>query len=172
MTEKSAPKYVNYLTPSIFLQSEVKEEKPKSEVVEFTLKVKASSNTKAQTYKKKVGRFYAGNATDWIEVCKDLEEIWNQNSITAPTDCEANVKTLLHDDSLTAFEACVESARQPVLPATVLAHLTSEMIKDALAEVAKDIFPHRALGNQKLWMRRSVRKPKDMTTRKMTALLV
>ena len=150
MAERAAPKYVNYLTPSIFLQSEVKEEKPKSNIIEFTLKVKAGSNAKAQTYKKKVGRFFAGNATDWIEVCEDLEEIWNQNSITAPTDREANVKTLLRADALTAFEASVESARQPVPPAINHAPLKTKMIDDVLNEVAKDIFPHRALEIQKL----------------------
>ena len=172
MAASTGPRNVNYLTPSIFLREEVVEEKSKSDVVEFVLKVKAGSGVKAETYKKKVGRFFAGNATSWIEVCEDLEEIWNQNSITAASDREANVKALLRDDALTAFEAAIDTAQKPVAPAVDMVDLTTKMVDDALGEVAKEIFPHRALEIQKLWMRRVMRKPKDMTARKMAAAIV
>jgi hypothetical protein len=45
------------------------------------------------------------------------------------------------------------------------------MIETALTDVSKNIFPHRALEIQKLWMRRAVRKPKDMTVRKLVAII-
>ena len=45
------------------------------------------------------------------------------------------------------------------------------MITEALEAVSVDIFPHRALENQKLWMRRSICKPKDMSFRKMASAL-
>jgi hypothetical protein len=172
MAETTTPKVVNYLTPSIFLHQEPKDEKQARDTVEFTLKVKAGSNAKAQTYKKKVQRFHSGTATDWIDVLENLEEIWSQNSITSPSDREANVRALFRDDSLTAFEAFIEDARRPNEGNNALQPLTNDMIEAALDAVAKENFPHRALENQKLWMRRSIRKPKDMSTRKMTAALV
>jgi hypothetical protein len=45
------------------------------------------------------------------------------------------------------------------------------MIDDVLISVAKNIFPHRALEIQKNWMRRQIRKPKDMPVRKLVAII-
>jgi hypothetical protein len=45
------------------------------------------------------------------------------------------------------------------------------MIDDALISVAKNIFPHRVLEIQKIWMRRAIRKPKDMPVRKLIVIL-
>jgi hypothetical protein len=45
------------------------------------------------------------------------------------------------------------------------------MIDDTLISVAKNIFPHRALEIQKIWMRRAIRKPKDMPVRKLIVIL-
>jgi hypothetical protein len=45
------------------------------------------------------------------------------------------------------------------------------MIDDALISVAKNIFPHRALEIQKIWMRRAIRKPKDMPVCKLIVIL-
>jgi hypothetical protein len=172
MAEVGAPKVVSYLTPSIFLHTPPKDEKAESgSFVQFTLKVRANGNSTSQTYKKKVERFYAGTPTEWIELQENLEEIWTQNNVTTPADLEANVKALLRHDSLTSFEAYIE---EQLLPAVVGGRpnaLTNEMIEKGLDSVAKEVFPYRALEIQKLWMRRSIRKPKDMSTRKMAASL-
>jgi hypothetical protein len=45
------------------------------------------------------------------------------------------------------------------------------MIDDALINVAKNIFPHCALEIQKIWMKRQIRKPKDIHVRKMVAII-
>jgi hypothetical protein len=45
------------------------------------------------------------------------------------------------------------------------------MIDDALISVTKNIFPHRALEIQKIWMCRQIRKPKDMHVRKLVSII-
>ena len=71
---------------------------------------------------------------------------------------------------MTAFEASIEEAclsKEDEEPPDI----NHTMITEALEAVSVDIFPHRALENQKLWMRRSIRKPKDMSFRKMASAL-
>jgi hypothetical protein len=103
-----------------------------------------------------------------------LEAIWKQNSLTTASDCQASVNTILREDALTAFEASIDEDLDPEEDADEEApeiQLTSEMIDDALVSVAGNIFPHRALEIQKIWMKRQIRKPKNMPVRKMIAII-
>jgi hypothetical protein len=103
-----------------------------------------------------------------------LEEIWKQNALTTASDRQASVNTILREDALTAFEASIDEDLEPDEDAdsrTPEKGLTPTMIDDALISVAKNIFPHRALEIQKIWMRRAIHKPKDMPVRKLIAIL-
>ena len=162
-----------YLTPCLFLVQETKAEAEEKNMVVFTLKIKAGTGSKDATYKKKVERFYSGSVSDWIEVLESLEEIWIQNTIVGAADREASVKTILRDEALTSFEASIEEDRTPDSDEddNRMIALTTKMIDSALEAVSREIFPHCALENQKLWMRRSICKPKEMTFRKMQAAL-
>jgi hypothetical protein len=122
----------------------------------------------------KVAKFEDGTPTEWIEVINALEEIWKQNSLTTGSDRQASVKTILREDALTAFEASIDEDLEPEEGAAEggpANQLTTEMIDDALISVAKNIFPHRALEIQKIWMKRQIRKPKSMPVRKMIAII-
>jgi hypothetical protein len=76
--------------------------------------------------------------------------------------------------TLTAFEASIDDSKEQPEDADDDAAdiaLDNAMIEAALTDVSKTIFPYRALEIQKLWMRRAVRKPKDMTVRKLIAII-
>jgi hypothetical protein len=106
-------------------------------------------------------------------VVNALEEIWKQNSMHLAHDREASINTILREDALTAFEASIDDSKAPEDAeddATDL-ELDNDMIEAALTDVSKNIFPHRALEIQKLWMRRAVRKPKEMTVRKLVPII-
>ena len=49
--------------------------------------------------------------------------------------------------------------------------MTDARIKVALDALGKMIFPHHALKQQKRWMQRNMKKPKDLSTRKMAAAI-
>jgi hypothetical protein len=75
---------------------------------------------------------------------------------------------------LTAFESSIDNSKEQPEDAEDDAadiELDNEMIETALTDVSKNIFRHRALEIQKLWMGRAIRKPKDMTVRKLVAII-
>jgi ribosomal protein L16/L10AE len=47
--------------------------------------------------------------------------------------------------------------------------ITGETVEEGLNAVAQMVFPFRALENQKQWMRRCMRKPKELSIRKFVA---
>jgi hypothetical protein len=174
--EKTIPRKSSYLYPCLPLEASDKEDrKEESDYVTFTLKVRAGqTGTSAPSYKMKVAKFEDGTPTEWIEVMNALEEVWKQNSLTSASDRQASVKTILRKDALTAFEASIDEDLEPEEDAdegTPKIQLTTEMIDDALVSVAENIFPHRALEIQKIWMKRQIRKPKSMPVRKMIAII-
>ena len=101
----------------------------------------------------------------------DVKDIWRQNVVTRPADQAGVVTAILRGDTLTNFETALDqSRRQPDVVGLdgeeeELAPLSSEHINFALDEVAKSVFPYRALENQKLWMTKSMFKPRSMTIR-------
>jgi hypothetical protein len=165
------------LSDSIYFNHGItKEDKKKeSDHVTFTLKVRTGqTGTSAPSYKMKVAKFEDGTPTEWIEVMNALEAIWKQNSLNTASDRQASVKTILREDALTAFEASIHEDLEPeenAAEGATAIQITTEMIDEALISVAKNIFPHRALEIQKIWMKRQVRKPKDMPVRKMIAII-
>jgi hypothetical protein len=174
--EKTIPKKNSYLTPCLPLEASDKEDKKEeNDYVTFTLKVRAGqTGTSAPSYKMKVAKFEDVTPTEWIDVMNALEEIWKHNSLTTAGDRQASVKTILREDALTAFETSIDEDLEPDEDAnerTPKKELTPTMIDDALISVAKNIFPHRALEIQKIWMRRQIRKPKDMPVRKLFAII-
>ena len=147
-------------------------EEEKNKFLSFELKTRAGQPAGSTTYKKYVRVFEEGTPYQWIELVKDLSEIWTQNSVNGPTDRTATIRALLKGESLTAFETALEDVRvnpdpeeeEPLL-------LTIDLIEKALAQVAQSVFPHRALETQRLWMNRGMRKPSDLSARKTAAAI-
>ena len=147
-------------------------EEEKNKFLSFELKARAGQPAGSTTYKKYVRVFEEGTPYQWIELIKDVHEIWTQNSINGPTDRTATIRALLKGESLTAFETALEDVRvNPDPEEDEPLQLTIENIEKALAQVAHSVFPHRALETQRLWMNRGMRKPSDLSARKTAAAI-
>ena len=72
-----------------------------------------------------------------------------------------------------AFDAALEEARRdPDAEAgAALPAITEQHLKEATEAVAQEVFPHRALEIQKLWMSRGMCKPFKLTMRKTVAAI-
>ena len=94
-------------------------------------------------------KFEEGNPQEWINLLKDLEEIWKQNSIEGGTDRVSTVRALARGESLTAFESALQDSWMN--EAGKEEEITIEHVKIALEAVTITVFPHRALEIQKLY---------------------
>ena len=171
-------KFVKFLKPSplqpiLPLVPEIlpSREEEKGKYLSFELKSRAGQPTGSTTYKKYIRVFEEGTPQQWIDLVKDVTEIWTQNTINGPTDRTATLRALLKGESLTAFDTALEDVRiNPDLDEAPLP-LSNEIIEEALAQVATTVFPHRALETQKLWMNRGMKKPSDLSARKTAAAI-
>jgi hypothetical protein len=154
--EKTIPKKIPFLTPCLPLEaSDVEDKKEESDYVTFTLKVRAGTGSTAPSYKMKVAKFEDGTPAEWIDVVNALEEVWKQNYMNLAHEREASIKTILREDALTAFEASIDDSKEQPEDADDDAadiDFDNDMIETALTDVSKNIFPHRALEIQNLWM--------------------
>ena len=171
---ESIPKKTLYLIPPLPLVEDAKDkdEKPKAtDVIEFVLKQRAGSTATAPTYKLKVTRFCEGTVSEWIDFRKAISELWRQNGITNMQDRVANISTILRGDSLTGFEEKIQELTTTTDESGVLVtiEVTDETVTASLNAVAQMVFPFRALETQKQWMRRRMRKPKELSIRKTVA---
>jgi hypothetical protein len=147
-------------------------EEEKNKFLSFELKARAGQPAGSTTYKKYVRVFEEGTPHQWIELIKDLNEIWTQNSVNGPTDRTATIRAILKGESLTAFETALEDSRvNPDAEDEQPLPLTTEVIEKALSLVAHSVFPHRALETQRLWMNRGMRKPAELSARKTAAAI-
>ena len=159
------------LVPCIPLQQEDIPEGDKTSFISYQLKVRPNGSND-QTYKKVVKRFADGTPLTWIQTLEDLQEIWTQNKVTGGADQAATVKTILRADALTIFEAALDAQLEPIQGDDDSTKISKEKIDKALQAVTLSVFPHRALETQKMWMRKYMKKPFDMTYRVMQAKIL
>lgn len=158
------------LQPCLTLVPPTKKDVSETDIIEFSLHVRAGSAAKnAPTYKRKVARFNGGSPAEWIEVLEALDEIFARNGLSTPQDQENIVRTILRGDSWTAFESSLQESRENLDKPEEPLPLTLEMINSALMAVSEDVFPHRALSTQLRWMNRRMRKPANMGIRQFVA---
>ena len=98
----------------------------------------SSGSAGAGKYKKHMPYFDEGTPQAWIDLQKDITEVWTQNKIFSPTDRMAIVKALLRGETLTTFEAAVAEGQKDT--DGKIKDLTMEMVTAALAEVTTTIF--------------------------------
>jgi hypothetical protein len=166
------PRKMSYLVPSLTLVEEVPEDANSTEGISYLLKQRANSTAAtATTYKMHVHRFDEGTVQQWIILRGKLDEIWTQNAVTGPTDQLATVRSILRGESLTCFNAYIEENSTTTNEQGVVTNvaLTNAGVLDGLHAVAETVFPFRSLSNQKLWMRRGMKKPKELSFRKTAA---
>ena len=123
----------------------------------------------AQKYKKKFRMFEDGSPQDYIDAREGIAEIWKQNGVFVPEDRVAIVNMLIVGGSQVTFESSLaDQQADPTALGNQLA-LTREMVDKALAAVALDVFRDRALFYQKRWIEHSMKKPINLSTRRMVA---
>ena len=144
-------------------------EEDKASFLTFELKTKEGQPESSTKYKKTVRKFEEGSPQQWIDLLKDLREIWKQNSIRDGSDRAATVRSLVKGESATAFEAALEESR--INEGAEEQPITEDDVERALNAVASTVFPHRALEIQKLWMNRRMFKPAELTTRQTSAAI-
>ena len=135
----------------------------------FELKMQFDQAENGTKYKKAVRKFEEGTPQQWVDLVKDLKEIWKQNGIEEGSDRVATIRSLVKGESGTAFETALDDLRtsegddeQPI---------SKENVETALKAVATTVFPHRALEIQRLWMNRRMFKPVELTTRQTSAAI-
>jgi hypothetical protein len=172
---EAIPKKMSYLTPSLTLVEEVPETTPATENISYMLKQRANATAASPTtYKMYLRRFNEGTVEQWITLRGKLTEIWTQNAVTGPTDQLATVRSILRGESLTIFNAYIDEHSTYVNAEGVVTNiaLTTAGVLAGLHAVAETVFPFRALSNQKLWMRRGMKKPRELSFRKTAAAVV
>ena len=151
-----------FIKPSIPLEDQEPIDVDKTQLITYTLKIRPGGSND-HTYKKALKIFSDGSATEWIDAMKDIEIMWTQNSVNGPQDRAAIIKTVLADEPLAHFENALEELR--VGPDGERLAFDNNLVKKALDEAAKLVFPHRALEHQKSWMSRIMQKPYNMPYR-------
>ena len=82
----------------------------KSHFLSFELMTRVGQPATSTKYKKHVRKFEEGTPQQWIDVLRDMEEIWTQNSVNGGTDRASTVRAVVRGESLTSFEAALQEA--------------------------------------------------------------
>jgi hypothetical protein len=144
-------------------------EEEKGMYLSFEIKTRVGQPAGGTTYRKFVRKFEEGTPQQWIDLLKDLEEIWTQNSMTGGTDRASTVRALVRGESAIAFEAALTDTMVDV--EGISTRTTTDHVTTALQAVTTTVFPHRALEMQRQWMQRKMHKPADLPTRQMAAAI-
>jgi hypothetical protein len=80
----------------------------KAKFILFELKSHAGQPAGSTTYKKFVRVFKECISQQWINLIRNVEEIWTQNSVNGPSDRTSTSCALLKGESLTAFNTAFE----------------------------------------------------------------
>ena len=169
---EAIPRKTSYLSPCLTLIVEVPDDKHPTEQISFQLKQRANSTSATpEKYKFYVQRFCEGTVQQWITVRRAFDEIWLQNALTGATDRMSTVRAILRGKSLTIFNATMEELASPTDANGVVTNRTVDIddVARGIDAVGETVFPHRALMHQKVWMRRGMRKPKELSFRKTAA---
>ena len=144
-----------HLVPSIPLERSENKQPAKGEFLVMKCRTQPAE-ANSPTYDVTIPYFGSGTPEEWLRFRSNLDKvIHGQNATTGPSRY-ALARKLLEGDALAAFEqaATTTTGGETVVNFGVV-----------MTAVTKHIFPARALQTQKRFMRRFLRKPKDMTIR-------
>jgi hypothetical protein len=138
----------------------------KVDLITFDLCLQADDDD-SNTYKKTCRKFSHGEPDEWISTLQDFEEIFRQNDVDEPVRRMTIIKTIIRGEAQTMFDATVALDDM----ADVDVELTNELVDNALAAVSVVVFPHRAVTDQKRYMKTRQRLIEGTSFRKFSALL-
>ena len=132
----------------------------KHQVQTFKCRVDPTDDKSSQ-YEIAVPFFDAGTPEEWIYFQRCLERAFGGQGDTTGLQQYKKVRMLLQGEALTAFEAHVTTA--------VNHAETVNSLKEALGAVTDSVFPKKLAQVQKRFLRRFLRKPKEMPIKKFAA---
>ena len=157
----SGQTFKRYVTPSISLERTVKKTLGKDECLTFKLRsVPADENS--TTYELTIGFFKSGTPEELLLFLQNLRKIFTGQNVTTGPNRYAIARRLLQGDALAAFNRAAAAAGTE----------TVENFRTCVEELKKHVFPRKALSSQKRYMRRFLRKPRDMPIREFVTRLV
>jgi hypothetical protein len=144
--------------PPISLTRVEKEELHKGEYLNLKL-LSVPDDPSSQTYELAIPYFGTGSPEAWLKFRRDLDRVFSGQSMTTGPPKYAMARRLLEGDALAKFD---ESATQAGAQ-------TNANFQAVMTSVTTHIFPKKSLAYQKRYMRRFMRKPRDMSTRLFVA---
>ena len=140
--------------PPIPLERSEKKVLKKSEYI--TLKLRSNPTEKeSQTYDLILPYYNSATPEEWLEFRSTLDKAIIGQNITKPADMFSMARRVLQGDALASFEEAAKDHGEDKV----------EKFNSCLDDVTSHVFPQRALQKQKRCMRRSMRKPSNMTVR-------
>jgi hypothetical protein len=147
-----------FVPPPIPLSRPEVVEPKKNECLSIKLRSDPADNN-SQTYELTVKFFRTGTPEEWLVFMRDLKRVLTGQNITTGPPKYAMARRLIFGDTLAVFnKAALDKGNETVA--------NFELV---LKDVTTHVFPQRALAYQKRYMRRYMRKPRDMSTRLFVA---
>jgi hypothetical protein len=149
-----------FVPPPIPLERPAVKELKKQEYL--TMKLRSDpTDANSQTYDLTIQFFRTGTPEEWLLFQRDLHRVLTGQNITTGPQKFTMIRRLITGDTLAVFNKAAQEHGNE----------TNATFLRCLQDVTNHIFPQRALAFQKRYMRRYLRKPKDMTTREFAARL-
>ena len=147
-----------YAPPPIKFERVEPKKAPKSDLVTFPLRAEPA-NPDSQTFEVTIAKFRFGNPENWINTNKVIRRI-----VTGTHATTAPQKFRIYRQVLDGDAAAVFNNR-----ATELGAETNPNLAACVAALTRHVFPRRSLTFQKRYMRRYMRKPRDVNAREYVA---
>lgn len=119
-------------------------------------------DTDSATYDVTVPYYGSGTPEEFLIFIKNVKKVLNGQNLTTGPQKYSTMKRLLKGDALATFEAAEAEAGTQ----------TTEHFEVCVKELTKHVFPARAAQLQKRFMRRYMRKPREVSIREYVARVV
>ena len=162
----SPPRYYNrkaLVVPPISIEKSVPKSLSKDKYQSYKCR-NDPTDRDSPTYEITVPYFSDGSPEEWIRFVKLMKQLFKGQGDTTGPARYVKARQLLTGNALTTFESHVTS--------TVNHSETVPSFSQAIMAVGNDVFPKRAAQTQKRYLRRYLRKPVDMSTKKYAARVV
>ena len=145
---------VRYIVPIIGLERPEKPTLTKGEYVVLKCRTDPTDDS-SSTYDLPIPYYSTGMPEEWLRFERNLEKAFTGQNLTTGSQQYACLRRLLEGNALTVFD----------LKVAELGTQTTAHLQDILRALRREVFPQYALQQQKRFMRRSLRKPRNMSIR-------
>ena len=149
-----------YVTPVIQFERPKAKDYDKSEILEFKLRSNPNDEH-STTYSLSIPYFKSGTPEELLVLIDSIQKVFVGQHATTGPQRYALVKWVLKGEALTVFEQAAAEAGNETL----------ENLNLVLRSLKTHFFPCKALSTQKRYMRRFLRKPREMNIREFMARL-